>query len=157
MLGALTSRTRATTGSLLREARFDAATERERHSTGEPSPSLSNGSCDINVLRFTTKIKQCVPFLPSGGHCSFKLEIAFCVRGVISPLLANIYLNKLDRIWAARCGQLGKLIRYADDFVAMCRTESAAREALRRIGLVMDRLGLTSASSEDAVGGLTAR
>ena len=63
--------------------------------------------------------------------------------GVISPLLANIYLNKLDRIWAARCGHLGKLIRYADDFVAMCRTESAAREALRRIGLVMDRLGLT--------------
>jgi RNA-directed DNA polymerase len=34
--------------------------------------------------------------------------------GVISPLLANIYLNQLDRIWAARCGQLGILIRYAD-------------------------------------------
>jgi RNA-directed DNA polymerase len=63
--------------------------------------------------------------------------------GVISPLLANIYLNKLDRIWAARCGQLGVLIRYADDFVAMCGTESRAREALRRIGLVMNRLGLT--------------
>ena len=63
--------------------------------------------------------------------------------GVISPLLANIYLNKLDRIWAARCSQLGVLVRYADDFVAMCRSESAAREALRRIGLVMNRLGLT--------------
>jgi RNA-directed DNA polymerase len=63
--------------------------------------------------------------------------------GVISPLLANIYLNKLDRIWAARCTQLGVLVRYADDFVAMCRTKSAARESLRRIGLVMDRLGLT--------------
>ena len=63
--------------------------------------------------------------------------------GVISPLLANIYLNKLDRIWAARCGQLGELIRYADDFVVMCGTESRAREALRRVGLVMDRLGLT--------------
>jgi RNA-directed DNA polymerase len=62
--------------------------------------------------------------------------------GVISPLLANIYLNKLDRIWAARCSSLGVLVRYADDFVAMCRTESQAREALRRIGLVMDRLGL---------------
>jgi RNA-directed DNA polymerase len=62
--------------------------------------------------------------------------------GVISPLLANIYLNKLDRIWAARCGQLGVLVRYADDFVAMCHTESQAREALRRIGLVMNRLGL---------------
>jgi len=63
--------------------------------------------------------------------------------GVISPLLANIYLNKLDRIGAARCGQLGVLVRYADDFVAMCRTESQAREGLRRIGLVMNRLGLT--------------
>jgi len=63
--------------------------------------------------------------------------------GVISPLLANIYLNKLDRIWAARCGQLGKLIRYADDFVAICCTETAAREAHRRIGLLKNRLGLT--------------
>jgi len=63
--------------------------------------------------------------------------------GVISPLLANIYLNKLDRIWEARCGQLGILVRYADDFVVMCRTESQAKESLRRIGLVMNRLGLT--------------
>jgi RNA-directed DNA polymerase len=63
--------------------------------------------------------------------------------GVISPLLANVYLNKLDRVWTARCRQLGILIRYADDFVALCRSESAAREALRRIGLVMNRLGLT--------------
>jgi group II intron reverse transcriptase/maturase len=63
--------------------------------------------------------------------------------GVISPLLANIYLNKLDRIWAARCSQLGILVRYADDLVAMCRSASAAKEALRRIGLVMNRLGLT--------------
>ncbi len=63
--------------------------------------------------------------------------------GVISPLLANIYLNKLDRIWAGRCSQLGELVRYADDFVALCATESRAKEALRRIGLVMDRLGLT--------------
>ena len=62
--------------------------------------------------------------------------------GVISPLLANIYLNKLDRIRAARCGQPGVLVRYADDFVAMCRSESQAKEALRRIGLVMNRLGL---------------
>jgi group II intron reverse transcriptase/maturase len=63
--------------------------------------------------------------------------------GGISPLLANIYLNKLDRIWAAQCSQLGTLVRYADDFVALCRTESQAREALRRIGLVLNRLGLT--------------
>ena len=62
--------------------------------------------------------------------------------GVISPLLANIYLHYLDRIWAARCQPLGMLVRYADDFVVMCKTESGAREAHRRIGLVMERLGL---------------
>src|SRR5262249_26234738 len=63
--------------------------------------------------------------------------------GVISPLLANIYPNQLDRIWGARCSQLGVLIRYAGDYVAMCRTESAAREARARVGWVMNRLGLT--------------
>jgi hypothetical protein len=31
------------------------------------------------------------------------------------------------------------LTRYVDDFVVMCRAESAAKEALRRIGLVMNR------------------
>ena len=57
--------------------------------------------------------------------------------GVISPLLANIYLHFLDRIWAAKCQPLGVLVRYADDFVVMSKTESGAREAHRRIGLVM--------------------
>jgi hypothetical protein len=79
---------------------------------------------------------------PQKSKPPLKFEVIFCVRGVISPLLANIYLNKLDRIWAARCSSLGILVRYADDFVAMCRTESQAKEALRRIGLVMNRLGL---------------
>ena len=68
--------------------------------------------------------------------------------GMILPLLANIYLNKPDRIWAARCEHPGVLVRYAEDFVAMCRTESQAREALRRIGLVMNRLGLTLHSAK---------
>lgn len=63
--------------------------------------------------------------------------------GVISPLLANIYLHYLDRLWAERCGSLGVLIRYADDFVVMTPTESKAKEALRRIEWVMNRLGLS--------------
>jgi RNA-directed DNA polymerase len=62
--------------------------------------------------------------------------------GVISPLLANIYLHLLDRLWAAKCGSLGKLIRYADDFVVMSPTESKAKEALRQIQFVMSKLGL---------------
>jgi group II intron reverse transcriptase/maturase len=63
--------------------------------------------------------------------------------GVISPLLANVVLHELDRFWEDHCGHLGQLIRYADDFVILCRTEGAAREALRRVGLVLTRLGLT--------------
>jgi ribosome assembly protein YihI (activator of Der GTPase) len=46
------------------------------------------------------------------------------------------------------------LARYAGDFVAICRTESAVKEALRRIGLMMNRLGLKTASEEDADDGL---
>jgi RNA-directed DNA polymerase len=63
--------------------------------------------------------------------------------GVISPLLANVYLHDLDRIWAQRCKHLGVLVRYADDFVVMCGTESQVKEARRRVEIIMTRLGLT--------------
>jgi group II intron reverse transcriptase/maturase len=63
--------------------------------------------------------------------------------GVISPLLANIYLDALDAIWERRCQQLGKLVRYCDDFVVLCRTRSQADEAMRRLEIIMDRLRLT--------------
>jgi group II intron reverse transcriptase/maturase len=62
--------------------------------------------------------------------------------GVISPLLANIVLHVLDSVWEKRCGHLGVLVRYADDLVVLCRSEAAARESLRRIGVVMEHLGL---------------
>jgi group II intron reverse transcriptase/maturase len=63
--------------------------------------------------------------------------------GVISPLLANVVLHELDRLWEDDCGHLGQLIRYADDFVILCRTEGAAREGLGRVGAVLTDLGLT--------------
>jgi len=62
--------------------------------------------------------------------------------GVISPLLSNIYLHVLDRVWEDRCAHLGTLVRYADDFVVMCDTKSQVEEARRRVGLVLTRLGL---------------
>ena len=61
---------------------------------------------------------------------------------VISPLLANVLLHELDRLWEDHCRQLGQLVRYADDFVIICRTEADAREGLRRVGLILARLGL---------------
>jgi group II intron reverse transcriptase/maturase len=62
--------------------------------------------------------------------------------GVISPLLANIYLDALDEAWARGYSHLGRMVRYADDFVIMCRRESQAREALRRVGEILTRLRL---------------
>ena len=49
--------------------------------------------------------------------------------GVISPLLSNIYLHVLDRVWEDRCAHLGTLVRYADDFVVMCDTKAQVEEA----------------------------
>jgi len=63
--------------------------------------------------------------------------------GVISPLLANIYLDALDGIWERQCRHLGLLVRYADDFVVLCRTRAEAEESLRRLGIIMERLSLT--------------
>ena len=59
---------------------------------------------------------------------------------VISPLLANIYLNPLDHQMAGRGREM---IRYADDFVILCRTEAEAREALGEVQAWMAAAGLT--------------
>ena len=64
--------------------------------------------------------------------------------GVISPLLANCYLHILDRIWQRRHlkGKLNAhLVRYADDFVVLCR--GGIEEALKVVRHVLERLGLS--------------
>ena len=63
--------------------------------------------------------------------------------GVVSCVLANVVLHELDRLWEDRCSQVGQLIRYADDGVVLCRTEAQAREALWRVGVILNRLKLT--------------
>jgi RNA-directed DNA polymerase len=60
--------------------------------------------------------------------------------GVVSPLLCNVYLHRLDRAWQTR-GH-GVLVRYADDLVVMCRTEAEARCALTALRALLAELGL---------------
>ena len=62
--------------------------------------------------------------------------------GVISPLLSNIYLSVLDTLWTRHSAPLGTLVRYADDFVVICRTKSAYEQAEERIRVILERLGL---------------
>jgi RNA-directed DNA polymerase len=62
--------------------------------------------------------------------------------GVISPLLANVYLHYLDSVWEEHCAHLGVLVRYADDFVVLCRRRAQANEAMRRLKGIFGRLKL---------------
>ena len=60
--------------------------------------------------------------------------------GVVSPLLANIALNVLD--WYLHKHGF-RFVRYADDFVVLCRTEDEAKEALALVEhLLANQLGL---------------
>ena len=59
---------------------------------------------------------------------------------VISPLLANIYLDPLDHLLAEHGVEM---VRYADDFVLLCRSEAAAQAALARVQTWVGELGLT--------------
>jgi hypothetical protein len=58
----------------------------------------------------------------------------------VSPLLANIYLHRIDRAWNVR--EHGVLVRYADDVIVMCSTRVQAEAALARLTAVLADLGL---------------
>jgi RNA-directed DNA polymerase len=59
---------------------------------------------------------------------------------VISPLLANIYLNPLDHLMAQQGWQM---VRYADDFIILCASAEAAQTALSAVRQWMEQAGLT--------------
>lgn len=68
---------------------------------------------------------------------------------VISPLLANLYLHPLD----VRLQQRGyHMIRYADDFVVMCRSAAEARQALREVAAWVEANGLSLHPDKTHVG-----
>jgi RNA-directed DNA polymerase len=59
---------------------------------------------------------------------------------VISPLLANIYLDPLDHLMADAGFEM---VRYADDFVILCRTRQTAKTAMRMVKEWTEGVGLT--------------
>jgi RNA-directed DNA polymerase len=92
---------------------------------------------DGNILRLTER------FLTAGvmeEGAFAPTTIGTPQGGVVSPLLANIVLNRLD--W--QLSEAGyRFVRYADDFVVLCQTEQQAQEALRLVQQVLEgELGL---------------
>jgi RNA-directed DNA polymerase len=60
--------------------------------------------------------------------------------GVLSPVLANVYLHRLDRQWTKR--GTGVLVRYADDLVVLCHSKREAEAALVSLRSILAELGL---------------
>jgi group II intron reverse transcriptase/maturase len=101
---------------------------------------------DGNILRLTEK------FLKAGvmENGVFKpTRIGTPQGGVISPLLANAVLNKLD--W--RLAEAGyRFVRYADDFVVICQFHTQAEEALALVAQILeDQLGLQLSSEKTVI------
>jgi RNA-directed DNA polymerase len=69
--------------------------------------------------------------------------------GVISPLLANVYLHRVDRAWDSR--QHGVLVRYADDVLVMCVTRAQAEAALARLRSLLAELGLAPKAAKTRI------
>jgi group II intron reverse transcriptase/maturase len=99
---------------------------------------LSDVVADGNILGLVEK------FLRAGVMEGGKIRptrVGTPQGGVVSPLLANIALNVLD--WHLH--ERGfRFVRYADDFVVLCRSEDEAKEALALVEhLLADQLGLS--------------
>jgi hypothetical protein len=87
-----------------------------------------------------------LPALVAQGR--LELEVAYCVGGVASPLLANIYLHETLDKWFAeqvkpRLRGRAFMIRYADDAVLCFEREEDAQRVLRVLPKRLARFGLT--------------
>jgi len=92
------------------------------------------------VLSFASQINN--DAATPAGHGALKSKVIFCVRGVISPLLANIYLHYVYDLWANHWRQrqaTGDVIfvRYADDSVVGFEQQ---RDAERFLADLRERL-----------------
>src|SRR5215472_14149699 len=97
----------------------------------------------MKILPFEAQIKHTTRTIERNHP--IKAEVTFCVRGVLSPLLANIYMRRFVLGWK-KLGlerSLGtRLVTYADDLVILCRRGNA-EAALHRLREIMGKLKLT--------------
>lgn len=96
----------------------------------------------ISDRRILKLIKQ---WLKSGvlyGNILEISELGTSQGSVISPLLANIYLSTLDCLWEKYGITHGKLVRYADDSVIICKNKKSANHALTLLQYIMGKLDL---------------
>ncbi|MCY9670878.1 reverse transcriptase/maturase family protein, partial [Paenibacillus alginolyticus] len=101
--------------------------------------------CDKRILKLIRQWLEAGVMKEGIWH---KTEIGSPQGGVISPLLANVYLNYLDTIWEKRFSHLGKLIRYAVDLFILCRFKPQTLESIRILKFIFGKLELTMNTSK---------
>jgi RNA-directed DNA polymerase len=96
-------------------------------------------AADGRVLKLIRQILTAGVVMPNAGEVEPTI-LGTPQGGPLSPLLANIYLDRLDKkLTAARYG----LVRYADDFVIFTKSEEEAHSALALVQQVLtEELGL---------------
>jgi len=70
------------------------------------------------------------------------IKVTNCVRGVISPLLANLYLHHAFDMWMSRHYASNPFERYADDIIVHCNSKAEAEHLLSSIGERLQGFGL---------------
>jgi RNA-directed DNA polymerase len=88
------------------------------------------------------------------SDCVVRREVTGTPQGgVISPLMCNVYLHRIDRAWDVR--EHGVLVRFADDAVVMCRSRQQAEAALARLTALLAELGLEPKAAKTRIVHLT--
>ena len=100
--------------------------------------------CDRNVLKLLRTMLRAGVMLDGVVRRS---DSGTPQGGVVSPLLANIYLHRLDKAWQDG-GGVGVLVRYCDDLVVLCRSQKEAEGALGALTDVLHGLGLEPKASK---------
>ena len=114
--------------------------------TGRPTTRhVTNILLDMSLRRTDTPRQFDTPI----AQRHLKAEVANCVGGVLSPLLCNVYLHRLDRVW--NTSEHGVLVRYCDDLVVMCRSREQAQAALERLTVLLGDLGLEPKASKTRI------
>lgn len=93
--------------------------------------------CDQSVLKLLRAMLRAGVMQDGTVH---KSEVGTPQGGVISPLMCNVYLHRIDRAWDEH--EHGKLVRFADDALVMCRSREQAEAALQRLRQLLAELGL---------------
>src|SRR5205085_12247724 len=106
------------------------------------TPSRSGTRCPPNQRRPPATPRR------QPANCGCTVKVTFCVRGVISPLLANIFLHYVLDLWVHQWRRRDargsvSIVRYADDFVMGFEIAADARQMLDALKERLAKFGLT--------------